>query len=227
MIWITERRNARIDHSHIHIEIAPSPGIRIPGLLVYNELMTRNSQPAKAPTSLPWNDLYHCTGCTYGVWLPGDPRGFRTRHHRDHVEGDYTSPPPKGQFDALHDRSQQLMSRAPVCLSGGAQRVVIQSMVQTLTHLKNDPYAICLDSHHFHILAQFPRHNPRVIIGQAKRRSARLLSERGLASPGGVWAVRSRAEPIKDERHAAATLHYILNHASRGACIWRSETIDW
>lgn len=41
----------------------------------------------------PWNDWYHIMCHTYGTWLPGDPRGFRTRHHREHVEGDYKSPP--------------------------------------------------------------------------------------------------------------------------------------
>jgi hypothetical protein len=42
-----------------------------------------------------WRDWYHVTGSTYGAWLPGDPRGFRTRHHRQHVEGDYKDPPPR------------------------------------------------------------------------------------------------------------------------------------
>jgi hypothetical protein len=32
-------------------------------------------------------------GHTYGTWLPGDPKGFRTRHHREHIEGDYKKPP--------------------------------------------------------------------------------------------------------------------------------------
>lgn len=44
----------------------------------------------------PWNDWCHCMGHTYGTWLPGDPCSFRTRHHRQHIEGDYRNPPPKG-----------------------------------------------------------------------------------------------------------------------------------
>jgi hypothetical protein len=44
----------------------------------------------------PWNHWYHCMGNTFGTWLPGSPKGFRTRHHREHVEGDYKHPPPKG-----------------------------------------------------------------------------------------------------------------------------------
>ena len=41
---------------------------------------------------LPWNDWYHCTTHTYGSWLRGDRRGWRARHHREHVQGDYKNP---------------------------------------------------------------------------------------------------------------------------------------
>ena len=37
---------------------------------------------------------FHCISTTYGAWLYGDARGFRTRHHREHIVGDYRSPPP-------------------------------------------------------------------------------------------------------------------------------------
>ena len=47
----------------------------------------------------PWRHWYHCNGSTYGTWLPGDPRGWRSRNHRVHVPGDYRTPPPPGRFD--------------------------------------------------------------------------------------------------------------------------------
>lgn len=59
--------------------------------------------------STPWCDWYHIMGSTFGTWLPGDPKGFRTRHHREHVEGDYKNPPPKGTHDARWKRSKELM----------------------------------------------------------------------------------------------------------------------
>jgi hypothetical protein len=31
---------------------------------------------------LAWNAWYHVTVNTYGTWLPGDPRGWHTRHRR-------------------------------------------------------------------------------------------------------------------------------------------------
>jgi len=63
---------------------------------------------------LPWRNWYHCMGNTYGTWLPGDPKGFRTRHHDAHVEGDYRFPPPPGYYDALFERSHDLMPRDAV-----------------------------------------------------------------------------------------------------------------
>jgi hypothetical protein len=35
---------------------------------------------------------YHIIETTYGAWLYGDQRGFRTRHHREHVDGDDKRP---------------------------------------------------------------------------------------------------------------------------------------
>jgi hypothetical protein len=42
---------------------------------------------------------YHIMLTTSGDWLYGDARGFRTRHHREHVEGDYKNPPPPGIYE--------------------------------------------------------------------------------------------------------------------------------
>ena len=57
---------------------------------------------------------YHLILSTYGSWLPGDPRGFRTRHHRFHVEGDYKDPPPPGRYEKMHKQSQHSLRFAPV-----------------------------------------------------------------------------------------------------------------
>lgn len=65
----------------------------------------------------PWNDWYHCMGHTYGTWLPGDPRSFRTRHHREHIVGDYKNPPPPGMYDKRHAKAKSLMTRPAVFLS--------------------------------------------------------------------------------------------------------------
>jgi len=57
----------------------------------------------------PWNRWLHCILGTYGSWLPGEPRGFRTRHHREHVEGNYRNPPPPGLYEHRHEHARELM----------------------------------------------------------------------------------------------------------------------
>lgn len=171
--------------------------------------------------SLPaWNHWYHVNGNTYGTWLRGDPRGWRARHHREHVEGDYKNPPAPGTFDALYARSRALMTREAVRLGPEARRVACEAIVAALQHHHVEVVAACVDDHHFHLLARFPRDNPRKFVGIAKKESARALSSRALAEAGGVWAVRFRAAPIADRGHQVQVARYILAHASRGAVVW-------
>ena len=168
----------------------------------------------------PWDDWHHCNGNTYGTWLRGDPRGWRARHHREHVVGDYKNPPPKGMYDELHKHSKSLMQRPPVRLSMETRVIVRDVMAASLLRDGIDLAALCVDDHHFHILARFPDRDPRRWIGMAKRRSARELSKRGLAPVGGVWAKRFRALPINDRDHARNAYRYILGHARTGAVVW-------
>src|SRR5258706_3182865 len=80
----------------------------------------------------PWHDWYHVMGHTYGTWLPGDPKGFRTRHHREHVEGDYKHPPPKGKYDELWNRSKDLMKRDPVYLTPIQRERATEEIIRSL-----------------------------------------------------------------------------------------------
>lgn len=168
----------------------------------------------------PWRDWYHVSGHTYGSWLRGDPRGWRARHHREHVEGDYRNPPAPGTYDTLLAHSKSLMKREPVTLTPIARRIACDRMAQALLFHNLDPLAIAVDHHHYHVLACFRDHKPRHWIGIAKSRSTRALSESDHAKPGGVWAVRSKCLPINDRDHQVAVFRYIVRHADKGAAIW-------
>ncbi len=39
-----------------------------------------------------WRNWYHVSCNTYGTWLPGDPRGWRERKHKKHVDGEQVRP---------------------------------------------------------------------------------------------------------------------------------------
>ena len=184
-----------------------------------------------------WNDWYHVNGSTYGTWLRGDPRGWRARHHREQVDGDYQDPPPQGKYDRLHDHSRRLMHRPPVRLTEQARQVASEVMVRTLQFHKVELVALCVDDHHFHLLARFPKprdSNPwalrkdaktgiaaaRHYVGIAKKQSARALSRMKLVAKGGVWAVRCRCLPIQDRAHQLNVVRYTESHARHGAAVW-------
>jgi len=75
--------------------------------------------------SAPWNRWFHCIGGTYGSWLPGDPRGFRTRHHREHVEGDYRNPPPAGIYEFRHQGAADSLRFDPVTVRPEDRRIIL------------------------------------------------------------------------------------------------------
>lgn len=173
----------------------------------------------------PWNDWYHCMGHTYGTWLPGDPRGFRTRHHREHVEGDYKNPPPKGKYDELLNRSRNLMKRDPIFLSVEQRVLIVRLLVESLQRRNFDVATACVTDVHFHILARFPDHNPRHWIGVAKKESSHYAKESQLAPTGGVWAVRSKSLPTRSRGHQLNAAEYIFDHRDEGGAVWYKRAV--
>jgi hypothetical protein len=167
----------------------------------------------------PYNNLYHCMGHTYGTWLPGDPKGFRSRHHRMHCEGDYENPPPKGMFDKLHQRSIDLLKRDPVFLTPEQRRIALDAFIASLLKRNIDVRIGAIDRIHFHILSPFPDHNPRHWIGIAKKESSHALKVHGCDIEGGIWAVRCKCLPIGNARHESCVESYIADHAKRGASV--------
>jgi len=192
----------------------------------------------------PWNNWFHVTGNTYGTWLPGDSRGWRTRHHREHVEGDYKNPPPTGLHAKQLEYAKHLMRRKRIVLSPEQRYVACMEMVATLRFHAVEVVDACVSAKHFHVLARFvplpgkpypPRvpiegarndapvsriRTPRHLVGVAKKQSAKRLVREGLAEAGGVWGVRCKAKPIRDRAHQVRVAGYIRKHAAEGAAVW-------
>ena len=167
-----------------------------------------------------WNGWYHCMGNTYGTWLPGDPRGFRTRHHREHIEGDYKSLPPPGRYAERYKKARSLMTRPPVYLSPEQQRLAVKHFSQSLRKRNVELIVLSIDRVHFHLLARFPEIDPRHYVGIAKKESSHYLKSQTDVPPGGLWATKSECLPIRDRSHQLRTVRYILAHAKLGAAIW-------
>ena len=117
---------------------------------------------------IPWDHWYHCMGHTYGTWLLGDPKGFRTRHHREHVEGDYRNPPPKGTYDGLHEYSKRAMKREPVFLDAVQRKRALEELVASLRRRDLEVRVFSVDRVHLHGLVRVPDHDPKRWIGVAK-----------------------------------------------------------
>ena len=103
----------------------------------------------------PWRNWRHCIGTAYGAWLRGDRRGWRARHHREHVQGDYRNPPPKGMYDEIYERSRRLMKRDPVVFAMEVREVACRARVEALLHYNVELVDLAVGGKHYHALARF------------------------------------------------------------------------
>src|SRR5215212_6008262 len=97
-----------------------------------------------------WIGWYHCTGSTYGAWLRGDERGWRSRHHHEHVDGDYKTPPPRGKFEREYVESQRLMKRKRVVLTPEQREFACSAFVNALLEREVDVATFCVGAKHWH-----------------------------------------------------------------------------
>jgi hypothetical protein len=171
--------------------------------------------------SRPWHDWYHCNGNTYATWLRGDARGWRSRHHREHVEGDYKSPPPPGRDEKIRDQSRRLQKKPPVLLAPTQAALAGAVMVRRLRQDSIELLSLAIDDRHFHLVGRFPDHHPRLAIGRAKQRAAALLIQRFPELSAPIWARRCRCLPIEDRKHQIAAVKYDLDHILESALfVW-------
>ena len=162
---------------------------------------------------------FHITTHTYAAWLHGDPRGFRTRHHRGHVEGDYKNPPPVGMYRSLHQRSLELLKQPPVKIEHDLREVVARAMVAKLQEYTAQVLVLSVSSNHVHLLAKMPAGPiPKLWLGYAKREATFQLKAVGWQ--GKLWAKGGKVNPVRDRQHQLNTFEYILRHRGEGAWVW-------
>jgi REP element-mobilizing transposase RayT len=177
------------------------------------------AKTSRVPTVVPGGTWYHCITTTYGAWLRGDPRGFRTRHHREHVDGDYKNPPPHGLYAKEFARSVQSLKQPSVTLGKPLRRIAGEAFREKLTERGAFIVCIAVSGQHVHVLAKIPRGvKPRFLMGLGKKNSNFKLKERGWE--GKLWAKRGRDLRIKDRKHQLSVYRYILAHAKEGAWVW-------
>jgi len=159
---------------------------------------------------------YHITWGTYGSWLPGDPRGFRTRGHRQHVEGDHRHPPLPGQYEGLHAHARGLLKKPPVTLADGLWETVGRRCLEQFAKERFDVFAISVGGQHVHVAAVCSREGLKEAVGRAKKVSSHAVRA---TMPGRLWASGCRPAAIRDREHWQNVLGYILDHAPQ-AWVW-------
>ena len=173
-----------------------------------------------------WNGWYHVNGNTYGTWLPGDPRGWREKRHRKHVEGDYKNPPPKGSGDALLYHSRKLLKHPPVRLNREQQKVAGRAMVDELVAKGIEVLVLSMDAIHYHILARFHDKRVRPVVGLAKLNAYHRLRDQWKVQK--AWERLSHVKPVTDRTHQVNVFNYILSHKEKGAWVWNyREGLYW
>ncbi len=155
---------------------------------------------------------------TLNHWLPGDPRGFRSPHHRIHSSGDYRNRPPEKEHAGLHEHAQSI-SGQPVDLPPEVRPLIGQTFVCKLKELGYRAIAICVDHWHVHFLAELPIDikQAKTIVGQCKGLASHKVKDR---LPGRIWAGGGSFELIKTQAHHRRAFEYIVRHREQGAWVW-------
>jgi hypothetical protein len=168
-----------------------------------------------------WEHWYHVTEHVYGSWLRGDARGWRARHHREHVIGDYKNPPPPGMYTKLYEYSKSLMKRDPVWVANELRQFVVDAVVEKLVEKGIEVRVASMDGCHLHALARFLDDNPRWWMGLAKKHASHLCRQLEVPAypKGGLWAKRGHEKPIVGPDHYLSVENYISEHFERGAAL--------
>ena len=167
-----------------------------------------------------WHHWYHCMGNTYGTWLPGDPRGFRTERERRHVDGDYRNPPPRGKYEGLHRSMGESMNRGAVHLSVTLRAMARDEFLQSFAKWEIEVASISVGEIHFHVLARFADSDPRRYVGLAKKETTANMRRSGQVGWGGLWGQKCECVPIRDNGHFWNAFGYILDHEKQGSAVW-------
>jgi len=186
-----------------------------------------------------YHNWYHIIGSTYGTWLRGDPRGFRTYRHQQHIEGDYRNPPPEYLHQLFFEYSKRTLRYPPVLLDNRQCGIICESMIQRFQLDGVEVEALVILSNHFHLLSRFPeltaqqierlRHSilqdgrdpaPRHFTGLARKHASFVLSEYNLKPPSRVWAGKPKCLPIRDHQHQINVRNYIAHHIEQDAAVY-------
>lgn len=160
---------------------------------------------------------FHITFSTYGTWLPGDPRGFRTWKHKIHSSGDYKHRPPKGEHAGLRTLARTTMRSRAVTLTRRQRETCAHAIVEKLTEKGCEVVAVAVTGQHVHLQIRLEDRDIKRVIGLAKQLASHRVRDE---LPGTIWGARCRIDPIRSKEHQQCVFRYIQRHEREGAFVW-------
>ena len=164
----------------------------------------------------PGHHWYHITFGTYGSWIPGDPRGFRSKHEKIHSSGDHRNPPPPGEHAKLHQHIKQIKPD-PICIPQPLLSIVGNTIVNDAAKRNYPLLTLSVSPMHVHMLIELPISETATEVGKIKRQASMAITKQ---LPGRMWAKGCGIKPIRDKAHQVNTFNYILKHRTHGAWVW-------
>ncbi len=163
------------------------------------------------------------TWTTYGSWLPGDPRGFRTRRAQEYV------PPPKryarrGEqaYDAKRYASRYAQARdrteesAP--LTRKQQRIIVPTIIAEIDAIPIVSAIASIGPTHVHWLGRFDEHEIRPTVGRVKAAATRSLNAAGFDGKR-PWSKNCHLESKPTDQVFRSAFVYVRRHIDEGCLI--------
>ncbi len=166
------------------------------------------------------------TWTTYGSWLPGDPRGFRTFRGME-----YVPPPARYAKDGepiydpkdYSDRYARAKEFVPVSvrLNSEEQKIVCQAFVEELALLQIPADILAVGFVHMHLIARFGHHWIRPTAGRLKSAATRAIPNP--SNRKRIWTRNCHMESLPNQEDLHQATIYVRRHRDEGALIWNSQ----
>lgn len=165
----------------------------------------------------PYVNWVHAIFTTHGSWLPGDPRGFRSRAHRIHSSGDVRCPPPAGEHEGLY-RAVVAMNVHAVEIPEHLRLCVANALVGKCELQGANVRIAAVARRHVHMLLRVGSADAKVIVGRAKQYASHAIRRE---MPGKIWADGCNVVRIDSESNYRSVVDYITCHqAEEKAALW-------
>ena len=180
--------------------------------------VAENNMPA------PGKQWLHVVINTYASWLPGDPRGFRSKNHRIHSSGDYKNPPPPGENAGLHQHAKRVSDERIELPSNLFERIGM-SIRNELKKQECQVLAISVAALHVHCLAEMPVEpsSYRSIVGRCKTAACYAVRDE---MPGRLWSRNGTYKLVGDRKHQINSYRYILNQSDAWTWSFKLEQMS-